>query len=59
MSFKAVEHTGIVNDHSVFRQKALRDSECDQNCEVKVLVLADLISKECPYANTELPYYYK
>lgn len=41
------------------RQRALSGGECDQGSEVQVLVLAELITKECPYANTELPYNYK
>lgn len=52
-------HAGIVIYQSVFRQKSLSYSENDQACEVQVLVLAELITKECPYANKELPYYYK
>lgn len=45
--------------NSLVRQRALSGAECDRGSEVKVLVLAELITKECPYANTELPYYYK
>lgn len=55
----AREHAGIVNCQSMARQRALSGGECDHGSEVQVLVLAELITKECPYANTELPYYYK
>ena len=44
---------------SIVRQRALSGGECDEGSEVQVLVLVELITEECPYANTELPYYYK
>lgn len=59
MSCNAIERAGIVNHQSMVRQRALSGGECDKGSEVQVLVLAELITKECPCANTELPYYYK
>lgn len=51
--WNSIEHFSIVNEQSVVGQRVLSGSKCDQSCERQVLVLAELITEECPYANTQ------
>lgn len=58
-SCNVIKHDGILNYQLIVKQGAFSAAQCDQACEVQVMVLEDLITKECPFANTELQYYYK
>lgn len=57
ISWNSTEQIGIVNEQSVVGQRVLSGSKCDHSYEVQVqvqvLALAELITKECPYANTQ------
>lgn len=55
LSMLALWFTGVWED----RRPTVVVTNCDLGSEVQVLELEELISKECPYANTDLPYYYK